>query len=235
MRPIVRTAGLASLALALLLAARDSSAGSLLPIANAQPRVPQATVHGTGLLQFFETMSEPIVPATDQVNVELMTTTMTNNSTFTFQVELAANPNASSSGVYNGYDLHPALMEVFPARATPGWFAVISYRSSPARAIVNVFDGSANLITTTTYLGGDFHGVGFYVAGASGPLYSQDARNPGARAQLLFFRGTGLNTGSAWLAAEDQPLASGADGDYDDVTWFIESFVVCIRCDPTCS
>jgi len=226
-----RTARMASLVTALLLAASRAAAGSSLPIADAHLRVPQATVNGTGLAQFFATSGESIVPATDQVDFELMTGG--GNSILTFDVQLMANPGACSSGIYNGYDLHPTLMQIFPASATAGWFAVISFRFAPVRAIVNVLDDAANLVSTTTYPGADRKGTGFYVAGASGPLYSQDARNPGARPQLLFYRGTGLYTGDAWFAAEDQPLATGSDADYDDVLWIIEEWTECAGCTPT--
>src|SRR5258705_9164960 len=210
MHDIIRAARIALLAFSLLLGARYAWSGSNLPIASAQPRIPQVAVNGTGLQQLFDTFWESIVVSRDQIDVGLFTAVVSNNSTYTCQVELAAAANGTSSGIYNGHASSPALMQVFPVTATAGWFAVISYRVSPVRATVNVFDANAVLKATTTYPGADRQGIGFYVDGPGGTVYSQDTRNPGGAPQLLFFRGTGVNRGAAWLAAETQPLPSGS-------------------------
>jgi hypothetical protein len=222
MLDITRTTRAAALALGVLLAAQTAVAGTSLRIADAPLRVPQVAVQGTGLLQLFQSVSQTIVPATDQIDFQLMKSSSSPNASFAFDLELRANPGGRVSGIYNGYETQPTLMQVFPATSTADWFALIRFGSAPVRAIVNVFDETATLVSTTTYLGADRNGVGFYVAGPAGPLYSQDARNPGERAQLLFFRGTGTDNGSAWFAAEDQPLDSGSDADYDDVVLWVE-------------
>jgi hypothetical protein len=226
MRDIIRIARLTSLLLVLLLEAR-TSAGASFPLQSAPLRTPQAVVHGTGLQDYFAGVGESIAPSTDQRDVGLLTMSASNNSTFTIQVELDRNPDGLVVGIYNGYDANPTLMPVFPARATLGWFAVISFRTAPVRAVVNLFDDGAAFLGSTTYLGVDRRGMGFYVQGPGGTFYSQDARNPNGAPQLLFFAGTGVNTGSAWQAVEDQPVAGGADGDYDDLIMFFESVCSC--------
>jgi hypothetical protein len=232
MHDIIRAAPAMGLALFLLLSAGSSSAGSDLPISSALLRVPQATVNGTGLQQFFTAVGESIVPSRDQLDVGLLSSSVTGNTTFVQVVELVTDANGVSSGFYDGYELHPTLIQLFPATATARWFALISYPVAPTRLVVNVYDASASLVGSTTYPGVDSHGIGVYMHGAGGTLYSDDTRNPGDAPQLLFFSGTGTYSGGAWLTAEAQPLANGSDADYDDVAWHFDAGIVCIFCDP---
>ena len=53
-------------------------------------------------------------------------------------------------------------------------------------------------------------------------FYTQDARNPGGNPQALTYAGTGINSGSWWLAWEDTPFAGG-DDDFCDALLFLES------------
>ncbi len=224
----------AILVLGLLLPAHEAAAGSILTLPQAQPRTPQVAVQGTGLQQMLDAQAESIVVSEDQIDVGLFSARFPNNSSpFTIVAELIANERGVASGLYNGHDANPALMEVFPAVAVLGWFASITFRSSPDRAIVTVFDADAVRFSSTTWLGADRRAVGMYVAAPDGPLFSQDARNPSAAPQLLFYRGTGVYRGSAWFGAEDQSPASGSDADFDDVVWSLsDQSSVCIQCDP---
>ena len=225
MRDIIRIARLTCLLLVLLLGAR-TSAGASFPLQSAPLRTPQAVVHGTGLQDYFTGVGESIAPSTDQRDAGLLTAAGF-NSTLTFQIGIERKADGLVAGIYNGYDANPTLMPVFPATATSGWFAVVSFRTAPVRVTVNLFDANAVYLGTTTYLGADRRGIGCYVQGPGGTFYSQDARNAGGTPQLLFFAGTGINSGSAWLAAEDQPASGGADGDYDDLLMFFESVCSC--------
>ena len=94
----------------------------------------------------------------------------------------------------------------------------------PDRVVVNLFDATATLQGTTTYLGIDANNFGFYEQnGNTGlVLYSQDGRNPGLAAQMLAYQGTGINLGEWWLCFEDAPLAN-SDRDYDDAVMILES------------
>jgi len=222
MRDIIRIARLTCLSLVLLLEAR-TSAGANFDIQSAPLRTPQAVVHGTGLRDYFTGVGESIEPSTNQRDVGLLAGGASNNSTLTVQIEFDRNPDGLVAGIYNGYDANPALMPVFPATATSGWFAVVTFRNAPVRAVANLYDANAFFQGSTTYLGADRRGIGFYVQGPGGTFYSQDARNPGGAPQVLFFAGTGVNATSVWLAVEDQPVAGGADGDYDDLVMFLET------------
>lgn len=192
--------------------------------ASAALRVPQQPVGGTNLQSYLNSQGESAIDVTtDQENIQTWTTTVSGNSTFTMMMEFAGNAGANTVGIYNGGDVAPTLIPVFPGAAAPGWFATASFRSSPVRVIVNLFDQDGTLQGSNSYLGADRNNFGVYLQGPGGTFYSQDARNPGARVQALTFAGTGINTGSWWLCIEDLAMASGSDGDYDDAILFVES------------
>lgn len=191
--------------------------------ASAALRVPQITVLGGSLQGYLNTADGGINVATDQNAVQRWAATVSNNSTFTVQIELAGNAASNNIGIYNASAASPALYQVFPGAASSGWFAVASFRNAPTRVIVNLFDASAALQGTTVYLGADRNDFGYYLSGPGGLFYTQDSRNPGSAAQALTYGGTGLNAGSWFLCFEDLPIGGGSDQDYDDAVLFLES------------
>jgi hypothetical protein len=191
--------------------------------ASAALRVPQIVVNGGTLQGYLNGVGEAINVATDQQDIQRWASTVSNNSTFTIQVELSGNAGSNTVGLYNAALAAPPLYQVFPGAATSGWFAVASFRTAPIRVVVNLFDNNAALQGTITYLGADRNDFGFYLQqAAGGVLYTQDARN-GGNAQALTYAGTGLNSGNWWLCWEDATPAQGADNDYDDCVLFLES------------
>lgn len=201
------------------------SAAMLVALASsafAALRVPQIAVQGGTLQGYLNSQGESINVLTDQNAVQSWSTTVSNNSTFSLQIELAGNAASNSIGIYNAAAPAPALYQVFPGAAATGWFATASFRNFPTRVVVNLFDGSAANVGTVTYLGADRSNFGYYLQGPGGLFYSQDVRNAGSAAQALTYAGNGFNSGSWWLAWEDSPTAS-ADNDYDDAVLFLES------------
>lgn len=191
--------------------------------ASATLRAPQVPVLGGALQGYLNSQGESINVLTDQNAAQRWAATVSNNSTFTIQVELAGNAASNTIGLYNANLAAPPLYQVFPGAATSQWFAVASFRTSPVRVVVNLFDASATIQGTTTYLGADRNDFGFYLQGPGGTFFTQDARNPGGSAQALTYAGTGINTGSWWLCFEDISLGGGSDQDYDDCVLFLES------------
>ena len=185
-------------------------------------RDPQVVLQGTALRDYLQSVGEVIDCNTDQLDAELMGSSVSTNSTLTYQFELCRTSPQQVLGLYDGHSTTPTLMPVFPDRAVAGWFAVASFRNSPVRVVVNVFDDLATLVSTTTFLGGDRSGVGFYLQGPNGTYYSQDARNLAGSPQALFYRGTGINTGASWLCFENPSLPGGSDQDFDDAIHFAE-------------
>jgi hypothetical protein len=192
--------------------------------ASAALRVPQELVNGGTLQGYLNGVGEAINVNTDQQDVQRWTATVSNNSTFTIQVELTGNAAGNTIGLYNASLAAPPLYQAFPGAATSGWFAVASFRTAPVRVVFNLFDASAALQGTVTYLGADRNDFGFYLQQAAGlVLYTQDARNPNGHAQALTYAGTGINSGSWWLCFDDVSQPQGSDYDYDDCVLFLES------------
>ncbi len=191
--------------------------------ASAALRAPQVAVLGGSLQGYLNGIPQTINVLTDQEDAQRWQTTVSNNSTFTIQVELAGNAAANTIGLYNASAVAPPLYQMFPGAATNQWFAVASFRNSPQRVIVNLFDASAAIQGSTTYLGADKTDFGFYLSGPGGTFYTQDVRNAGGATQALAYRGTGINSGQWWLCWEDLAIGGGSDQDYDDCVLFMES------------
>jgi hypothetical protein len=209
---------IATMIVGLLMLATFAATGS------AALRVPQIAVVGGSLQGYLNGVGEAINVLTDQQDVQRWASTVSNNSTFTIQIELAGNAPLNAYGLYNASLAVPPLYQVFPGAASAGWFAVASFRTAPIRVVVNLFDDLAALQGTNTYLGADRNDFGFYIAGPGGTFYTQDARNPGGLAQALTYAGTGLNAGQWWLCWEDiDRNAGGADDDFEDGVLFLES------------
>jgi hypothetical protein len=189
--------------------------------ASAALRSPQVPIAGGSLQGYLNGVGESINVLTDQQDVQTWQSTVSSNSTFTLQIELAGNAPNNFIGIYNAGDVAPALDTVFPGAAGAGWFAVVSWRTAPTRAVVNLFNDAAALVSTNQYLGADKSSFGFYLQGPGGTFYTQDVRN-GGDPQAVTFAGTGVNFGSWWLAFEDTPYA-GSDHDFNDAVLFLES------------
>jgi len=222
----VRGRQLVSCIVLLAFVAADARA---MPVISPGRRSPQVFVSGTALQSFFGLQGEHINVGTDQIGLErwplqfFSVCVLQPNQTVTVQVELAGNSHHASYGVYSAASVTPAQAVIFPADATDGWFATVSFRSSPTRLIVNLFDNNVAFVGSTTYPGFDRSDVGFFVEGAGGTFFTQDARNPGSEPHALGFLGTGINSGSIWLAWEDQP----AEQDFADAVMFFEAASEC--------
>jgi hypothetical protein len=191
--------------------------------ASAALRVPQIAIGGGSLQGYLNSQGESINVLTDQNAVQRWQSTVSGNSTFTMQIELAGNAGSNTVGLYNASGPPaPALYQLLPGAATTGWFAVASFRSGPVRVIVNTFDDNGAPAGNNTFLGADKTDFGMYLQGPGGLFYSQDARNAGGDPQAVTFAGTGINSGSWWVAFEDLPFA-GSDHDFDDAVLFCES------------
>lgn len=177
--------------------------------ASAALRVPQVPVSGTALQSFFSAQGQAIDVNTAQQDLQRFSVP----NDIGFQVNEFGSSSAGF-GVYNAADANPALYLAFPGSAAPGWFVVASFRTSPIRLVVNLFDASSTFMGSTTYLGADHADFGFYVQDAGGTFYSQDERNPGGAPKILAFNGTGAHAGSTWFACE---TSAGPGGDFADV------------------
>ena len=192
--------------------------------ASAALRSPQVPVLGGVLQGFLASLGESINVNTDQDDRQRWASPTPSKPTFTLQFELARTSAGVSVGLYNAGDVAPEPYPLFPVEAGPQWFTVASFRTLPARVVINVFDANAALHSTTTYMGANKDDFAFYLSGPGGVFHTQDARNPGGQAQWLVYAGTGINAGNWWLAGEASSIASGSsDQGYDDVVVYMEA------------
>jgi hypothetical protein len=189
--------------------------------AHAQLRAPQVPVSGGALANYFASQGQSIAVVGDQLDMPWAS--FSSSAT----IEFGSSHPASSPVGYGGYNARlafPPLYQIFPGASVSGWFAVAAFRTLPTRLVVNLFDNNANLMGTTTYLAGppDPSAFGFYVQGATGPFFTEDARNPDGLPRILAYGGTGARAGSTWFACE---LSDPPNGDFAD-------FVVEVKFDP---
>jgi len=183
--------------------------------AAAALRSPQVAVSGTALATFFASRSQAIDPAADQLELQQLSL----GATASFDVHAYAPVLPSApAGIYNALAPTPSLDQVWPGGPATDWFPACSFRTSPTRLVVNLFDGLGTLQGTTTYLGADPTAFAFYASGPNGTEYQQDARNPLGAARMLAFHGTGAHVGSTWLAFETGP---GPGGDFADLVLLV--------------
>ena len=190
-------------------------------IARAALRVPQVVFQASKLQGYLNSVGESIDVGTAQLDAQHWAPIFSNNSSFTIQVEIVGNAAGNTFGLYNSDSAEPALFQLFPGAATDGWFAVASFRTNPTRVVVSLFDAMGAVQGTTTYLGGNRNDFGFYLRGPNGTFYSQDIRNPNDEPHVLAYAGTGVNSGSFWMAFEDTPGAA-FEHDFDDAVLFVE-------------
>ena len=183
------------------------------------PRVPQVAIGGGSLQGYLNGVGESITVGTDQLDAQTWSTTISGNSTFTLMLEFAGNAAGNAIGVYNGSAAAPALYQIFPGAAAPGWYATAHFGLGGS-LVVSLFDNNSAYQGQSAYGGVDKNIFGFYLQGPGGTFYSQDYRNSGGAAMVLTYAGTGQNLGCWWQAFED---TQNGDRDFDDAVLFVES------------
>ena len=186
-------------------------------------RSPQVPVQGSLLQDYLNSVHESINVRQDQQNIQVWQATVSNSSPFTIQVEVGPKDAQLELGAYDATQSGPLLMPLFSPDSGPGWFTVASFKLNPTRVVVSRFDQTAAFLGTHTYPGGNRSAFGFYERGPSGTFYQEDSRNPGAAARVLLYAGTGINSGSWWMAFERTSRVQGSNADFDDAVVFLES------------
>jgi len=195
----------ASLLLGALLAAGPASAGL---------RSPQVAVKGTVLASFFASQNQTIDVNAAQLDLQTMSADYSTSIPVWSFVD-----HTATIGFFNAVASLPPLYPVYPGAATEGWFSVASFRASPDRLVVNLFDGIGSLMGSTTYMGADHEAFSIYVSSTAETFYQQDGRNPAGLPRVLVYDGTGPRLGALWFACETGP---GPGGDYADVIFLVQ-------------
>jgi hypothetical protein len=192
--PVSATVALASLML------MASSAFAAFPL-----RSPQVVFNYGPLQGYLNVVDTGINVATDQLDAQVFSVSITGNTDFTLMLETGGGV-ASSIGVYNGPDAVPALDQVFPAAAVPGWYATLHFGSG--NLVVGLFDQFSVFQGSTTYLGVNANNWGLYIQTPSGAVrYSQDSRNPGPQALTYASNDT---PGDYWECFEAAPYVASS-------------------------
>jgi hypothetical protein len=191
--------------------------------AYAALRSPQVPVQGSSLQAYLNGVGESIDVRQDQQSIQVLQPTVSNTAPFVLQLEIVLKDSQLELGLYDATQSGPVLLPLFSADSRPGWFAVVSFRFSPTRLVVNTFDQTSTFLGTHTFPGGNRYAIAFYEQGPDGTFYSEDSRNPGAAPQALMYAGTGLRVGSWWMAFERTSLGAGSDFDFDDAVVLIEN------------
>jgi hypothetical protein len=208
---------------ALSLVTIASSAGAFVP------RSPQVAFASASLQNYLNSVGESINVATDQLDGEVWASSVSGHAAFTLMMELSAAAPANAIGVYNINDPVPALFQVFPPVAGPGWYAVASF--SGGNLVVSLFDNNSTYLGQSFYAGVNANAFGFYLQGPGGLFFSDDARN-GGLPQELTYAGTGQNFGDWWQCFEDSPYIATAS-DFDDAILLLQSVVPIANEDAT--
>ena len=186
--------------------------------AHAQFRSPQVTIGGDHLQTLLDSFGQTIDVTTEQRAAQTFyPISVGTPGSVTFNVR-AVRESISGLSLYDTGGPSPVLRLVGPSPVTPGWFANVSFRTSPDRLVVNLFDATSSLVGSTVYVGVNLLEQGFAIMDL-GAEYSEDARNVGQQPRMLFFRGTGAFAGDVWLCIEID-----GDQDFDDAVYRLEYF-----------
>lgn len=208
-----RSTGFAAIAavLGLLLVASTASA---IPL-----RVPQVVFSYAPLQNYLNVVDPGINVATQQLNAQVWSVSITGNTDFTLMLKTNLGQNAAV-GVYNGNDpnlMAPALFQVFPGAAVPGWYAALHFGGGSL--VVTLFNQFSMIMGQTLYPGVNQNNFGFYIQGPGGMWFSQDSRNGGSP-QVLTYDSAAL-PGDYWLCFEELPF--NANSTFDGVVINVQS------------
>ena len=188
-------------------------------------RVPQIPFASAALQSRLNGLGESINVLTQQQDGLVWRTTVSGNSTFTIQFDLAGNIDDAEMGVAKLNATGNAvtgLATVFPAVADNGWFAVASFRAGGV-LIVNLFNQNAVLVGTMNYTGVNSSLFAYYLTAGGNTFYSHDGFNSDGKAHALAYAGTGQNAGCWWQCWEESEITDYAQADFDDAVVFMES------------
>lgn len=186
-------------------------------------RFPQVPFNSAALQSRLNGFGESINVATDQQDALVWRSSVSGNTTMTIQYQVVGNPTGDSFGISRIASNAPAgLCEVFPSAGfQAGWFALASFRPDNS-LVVTLFNSSAAVVGTTTYLGVNRTLFAYYLKNNAGTFYSHEGYNADGKVHALVYAGTGANAGCWWMSWEDT-LNPSATADYDDGLVFIES------------
>jgi hypothetical protein len=176
-----------------------TTASAALPL-----RSPQVGFNFGPLQGYLNVVDSGINVATDQLDAQVWSVSITGNTDFTLMLESPIGAG-NSVGVYNGPAAIPTLFQVFPGAAGPGWFATLHFAGG--NLVVTLFDQNSVIQGQNFYAGVNQNAFGFYTQGPCGLWFSQDFRNPNP--QILSYASNNL-PGDYWVCFEACPYNPAA-------------------------
>lgn len=193
--------------------------------AHAQFRSPQVAVSGTALQTFMAAQGQTIDVTTQQRLVDYWSGLYITRPSSHFFVR-SFGDGVDALAVYDGNDPARTLYTIHPAGLLPGWFTEVGFIDFPVQMVVNLFNDVGALQGSTSYPGLGFTGFGLATSGPGGVFHAFDELNPGQRAHILAFHGTGAQMGGTWLCGENETAANGGDFDFADAVFLLENINV---------
>ncbi|MBK7367439.1 MAG: DUF4114 domain-containing protein [Candidatus Eisenbacteria bacterium] len=191
--------------------------------AHAALRAPQVSILGGGLQGYLNSADGGINVGTDQDATTSWTHTSSNTTGYTILLESSGGANNNALAIYNSTAGVPTMNILISGPIGEYGFSTATFKPGN-QLTVNRYDENGAFLSTSTFNGVDPNGFSFALLTASGNFYTQDARNPGGKAQAVSFKGTGGNTGVWFLCFEDsQVQGGGSDEDFDDAVIAMES------------
>ena len=191
--------------------------------AHAALRAPQVSILGGGLQAYLNSADGGINAATDQDATTSWTHTSSNTTGYTILLESTGGANTNALAMYNSTAGVPTLFSLVSGPIGQYGFTTATFKPGN-QLTVNRFDENGAFLSTQTFNGVDQNVFSFALVTAGGTYYTQDARNPGGKAQAVSFKGTGGNTGVWFLCFEDSQVdGGGSDQDFDDAVIAMES------------
>lgn len=182
--------------------------------ANAALRSPQLAYNMAPLSAYFPTVFETFNLATDQQDVQLLSTGITGNTDFTLMMRNGANIEI---GLYN--PSNPSnVVQVFPAAATAGWSAYVHFDNNGS-TVISLYDDHGVIQGQTLVLSLDKNSFGFAITSPAGTFYTQDGLN--VQPMVVTYAST-YTLGDWWLCFQAVPVGVSAST-YSDAAVIVES------------
>ena len=190
------------------------------PASALNQRSPQVVFNYGPLQGYLNTVDPGINVATDQLDAQVWSVSVTGNSDFTLMLRSPIG-FGDAFGVYNSsapIGPVPPLFQVFPGGAVAGWYATLHFGGG--NLVVSLFNQNSIFMGSTVYPGVSPNSFAYYLQGPGGLWFSQDARNAPAGPQMLTYGSLG-SPGDFWLCWD--PVPYSPDGSFDGVVINVQS------------
>jgi len=173
-------------------------------IAGIPRRSPQIVFNLAPLQQYFNVEDPGIASQADQLDVPSWSRALIG---FNFPNLTLRQTNGSTIGIYGTGVPNPTLVPIFNPQSAPGSYVLLGLASSTVH--LYFFDANSLYLGQTDCPDIQPDHFQFYMQGACGTWFGEDARNSPPAPQLLTYGGISEPLTSWWLCFEGCPYAAG--------------------------